>query len=159
MLPAPLLGSRSHVTLFRPLPPQAVFGNPADILPSDEVVAVGLPSLSAGSGQQDDDDEGADAKQPKQQLRHSEVLEDAGSSDEEDDSDDDDGTATAAAARRASTTEPVLEPSAGPLAYERLDPVTGAPEPLAPELVTLSLLPRSQWQSLVHLEAIKARNR
>ena len=135
-----------------------MFGNPADILPSDEVVAVGLPSLSAGSGQQDDDDEGADAKQPKQQLRHSEVLEDAGSSDEEV-SDDDDGTAAAAAARGASTTELVPEPSAGPLAYERLDPVTGAPEPLAPELVTLSLLPRSQWQSLVHLEAIKARNR
>ena len=135
-----------------------MFGNPADILPSDEVVAVGLPSLSAGSGQQDEDDEGADAKQPKQLLRHSEVLEDAGSSDEED-SDDDDGTAAAAAARGASTTELVPEPSAGPLAYERLDPVTGAPEPLAPELVTLSLLPRSQWQSLVHLEAIKARNR
>ena len=37
--------------------------------------------------------------------------------------------------------------------------VSGAPEPIAPEMVTLSLLPRSQWQSLVHLEAIKARNK
>ena len=120
---------------------------------------MGLPSLSAGSGQQDDDDEGADAKQPKQQLRHSEVLEDAGSSDEEDSDEDGYGIAVAAAARGASSAEPVPEPSAGPLAYERLDPVTGAPEPLAPELVTLSLLPRSQWHSLVHLEAIKARNR
>ncbi len=32
---------------------------------------------------------------------------------------------------------------------------SGAPQPLEPELVTLSLLPRSQWQSLVHLDAIK----
>lgn len=32
---------------------------------------------------------------------------------------------------------------------------TGAPQPLEPELVTLSLLPRSQWQTLVHLDAIK----
>jgi len=40
--------------------------------------------------------------------------------------------------------------------YERRD-AGGAPVPLAPELATLSLLPRSQWQSLVHLEAIKAR--
>lgn len=32
---------------------------------------------------------------------------------------------------------------------------SGAPRPLEPQLVTLSLLPRSQWQSLVHLDAIK----
>ena len=32
---------------------------------------------------------------------------------------------------------------------------SGAPQPLEPQLVTLSLLPRSQWQSLVHLDAIK----
>jgi hypothetical protein len=36
---------------------------------------------------------------------------------------------------------------------------SGAPEPLEHSLVTLSLLPRAQWQSLVALEAIKARNK
>lgn len=35
----------------------------------------------------------------------------------------------------------------------------GAPAPLAPALVTLSLLPRSQWHNLVHLDAIKARSK
>ena len=39
-------------------------------------------------------------------------------------------------------------------AYNSRQP-SGAPQPLDPQLVTLSLLPRSQWQSLVHLEAIK----
>ena len=39
-------------------------------------------------------------------------------------------------------------------AYNSRQP-SGAPQPLEPQLVTLSLLPRSQWQSLVHLEAIK----
>lgn len=32
---------------------------------------------------------------------------------------------------------------------------SGAPVPLHPALVTLALLPRSQWQGLVHLDAIK----
>ncbi|GFH19189.1 uncharacterized protein HaLaN_16096 [Haematococcus lacustris] len=36
---------------------------------------------------------------------------------------------------------------------------SGAPQPLAPSMVTLSLLPRAQWQSLVQLEEIKARNK
>ena len=44
----------------------------------------------------------------------------------------------------------------GTLDYERRD-AGGAPVPLEPALVTLALLPRSQWQSLVHLDAIKAR--
>lgn len=35
---------------------------------------------------------------------------------------------------------------------------SGAPVPLHPALVTLALLPRSQWQGLVHLDAIKARS-
>lgn len=39
-------------------------------------------------------------------------------------------------------------------AHNRRQP-SGAPQPLEPHLVTLSLLPRSQWQSLVHLDAIK----
>ena len=31
----------------------------------------------------------------------------------------------------------------------------GSPAALSPDLVTLALLPRSQWQGLVHLDAIK----
>ena len=42
----------------------------------------------------------------------------------------------------------------------RRDVLKGALHPLAPQLATLSLLlPRSQWQSLVHLDAVKARNK
>ena len=37
---------------------------------------------------------------------------------------------------------------------ERRD-ASGAPVPLHPALLTLALLPRSQWQGLVHLDAIK----
>lgn len=52
-------------------------------------------------------------------------------------------------------------PGGGPgapetLEYERRD-AGGAPVPLEPALVTLALLPRSQWQSLVHLDAITVR--
>lgn len=43
----------------------------------------------------------------------------------------------------------------GPVAWYRRRDRTGAPAPLAPQLLTLSLLPRTQWQSLMHLDAIK----
>lgn len=36
--------------------------------------------------------------------------------------------------------------------YNNRDPVSGAPLPLAPDLVTLSLLPRSHWDSLTRIE-------
>jgi U3 small nucleolar RNA-associated protein 21 len=49
------------------------------------------------------------------------------------------------------------DPAAG-AAYARRD-AAGAPTPLAPRLITLSMLPRAQWMNLVHLDAIKARNR
>lgn len=49
------------------------------------------------------------------------------------------------------------DPAAG-AAYSRKD-LAGAPVPLAPEMVTLSLLPRTQWLNLVHLDTIKARNK
>ena len=41
-----------------------------------------------------------------------------------------------------------------PTQYGRVQD-SGAPAPLAPRLITFSLLPKSQWQNLVHLEAIK----
>lgn len=31
----------------------------------------------------------------------------------------------------------------------------GSPQALSPELITLALLPRSQWQGLLYLDAIK----
>lgn len=48
--------------------------------------------------------------------------------------------------------------AAAAAAYAARD-AAGAPQPLAPELVTLSMLPRTQWQNLVHLDTIKARNK
>ena len=40
----------------------------------------------------------------------------------------------------------------GPLSF-----AAGAPQPLEPHLLTLSMLPQAQWQNLVHLDAIKVR--
>ncbi|EIE21950.1 WD40 repeat-like protein [Coccomyxa subellipsoidea C-169] len=48
---------------------------------------------------------------------------------------------------------------AGPSGRVSVVDASGAPVPLHPALVTLALLPRSQWQGLVHLDAIKERNR
>lgn len=38
--------------------------------------------------------------------------------------------------------------------YSKLE-ISGAPEPIGPNLVTLSLLPKTQWQNLMHIEALK----
>lgn len=58
---------------------------------------------------------------------------------------------------RASTVTLDADPSAGS-AYKQKDSI-GAPIPLAPDMVTLSLLPRTQWLNLVHLDIIKERNK
>ncbi len=84
----------------------------------------------------------------------------ASSSDDDDDSElfgsdsEDEEASTAAAADAAAAAA-----AAGPAPHERLDGVTGAPQPLTPSLATLSLLPRSKWENLLHLDLIKARNR
>lgn len=51
-----------------------------------------------------------------------------------------------------------LDPAkaAAAAAYAARD-AAGAPQPLTPQLVTLSMLPRTQWQNLVHLDTIKVR--
>ena len=43
---------------------------------------------------------------------------------------------------------------AGPRPYEAKRP-DGTPKPLTPEMLTLSMLPRTQWHNLAHLDAIK----
>ena len=75
-----------------------------------------------------------------------------------------DEEAGAAARRRRAAAAAAAGPAAEAEAaarrrYAGRDPVSGCPLPLAPALVTLSLLPRSQWDSLAHIEVIKARNK
>ncbi|KAK9819682.1 hypothetical protein WJX72_001066 [[Myrmecia] bisecta] len=107
-----------------------VFGNSADIIPSDKPVRARLPTITTGreGGEVCDNEEAASL------------------SDEDADMED-----ASHAAEPAST-------SGMHKSYEGRD-ASGAPQPLTPQLVTLSMLPRTQWQNLVHLDAIKARNK
>eukprot|EP00798_Chlamydomonas_sp_ICE-L_P015273 gene15273-21355_t len=122
-----------------------VFGNPADYARhSEEEVDLCLPTVGSGRNAaasimgQDDDDE-MDG-------------EEAGSS--SDDADSSEGSEEEAKEEvKAAVAEDVKR------SYEQKDPRSGAPQPLSPALVTLSLLPKAQWQSLIHLEAIKERNK
>ncbi|KAJ9507489.1 hypothetical protein QJQ45_006484 [Haematococcus lacustris] len=178
---------------------QAVFGNPADFIPSDVPVDLALPSLAGGSqasstkgvdlrasdkgqgsggpqagagsgvriaGQAKAEgdrgpggpsvaDEGAEEGLDGSQQQQGEL----GSSDE------DEGYADVSLSLPASSSEAEGlggegEVAGGEEAGQKLDVRgSGAPQPLAPSMVTLSLLPRAQWQSLVQLEEIKARNK
>ena len=79
------------------------------------------------------------------------------SSDEEDRKNTPNGRVSKEGADADGTASISADPAAG-AAYSRKD-AAGAPLPLAPEMVTLSLLPRTQWLNLVHLDTIKARNK
>ena len=54
--------------------------------------------------------------------------------------------------------EGVEEVGAPPAPPPLLTAADGAPAPLAPALITTSLLPRAQWRSLAHLDEVRARN-
>ncbi|GIL66695.1 hypothetical protein Vafri_20180 [Volvox africanus] len=140
---------------------QALFGDPAAITHSTSAVSVTtritLPTISDGrntrgrctteEGDGAEDEVGADQED-----------EDGISSEEDGDAEMRDVAAGARAAETADGRDGGTDVSR-PKPYELRDPVSGAPLPLAPELVTLSLLPRSHWDSLTRIEVIKARNK
>ncbi len=165
---------------------QLVFGSGADVVPSEKPIDARLPSLRSGfvPGEEGDGgDVGAAGKARKGRraataamLRHSagpragEGDGDISESDAEsegagalgDDTDEDSGSDLSdsegeEAGEAAAAAGVNADPAAG-AAYSRRDK-TGAPVPLAPEMVTFSLLPRTQWLNLVHLDAIKERNK
>lgn len=116
---------------------QMLFGSGADLAPSETPINVRLPRVTRG----DKDDE-------------SDLI-----GDNDDFSTDEDVEGQAAVEEVPTLgnehgTERTLEHAQ----YRTLDKA-GAPLPLVPELVTLSLLPEAQWKTLIHIDTIKARNK
>lgn len=113
-------------------------------------------AVRGGDSDEEEDDEEEDEAGDVRQL----AAAGASSPDSSDaSSDEDEAAAAAAAARRrpaAAADDPALDPAQAmaAAAYAARDGA-GAPAPLAPQLVTLSMLPRTQWQNLVHLDTIK----
>ncbi|GLC36521.1 hypothetical protein PLESTM_000455900 [Pleodorina starrii] len=135
---------------------QALFGPSAAIPHSDApvpVIRTALPTISdgrrAGSREDGEKVEGA--------VEGDLEDEDGGSSEHEEmeEAEEEEARRRAAAAADGAA----AAAAAAPKPYELRDAVSGAPLPLAPELVTLSLLPRSHWDSLTRIEVIKARNK
>lgn len=130
----------------------------------------GAAAASAGSSS-DEDEQMAEAEAAElRRLRQQQPAGDSTSS-EDDESEDDAEDAAArqqrggggaqGAAGTAASADGGLDPAkaaAAAAAYAARD-AAGAPCPLMPQLVTLSMLPRTQWQNLVHLDTIKARNK
>lgn len=139
---------------------QELFGAPAALAPapSDAPVAVvrcSLPTISSAAAAQQRGEEGAGGAAEEGGLAA------AGSDEEDEDGLDSDEEERAMADRRAAAASAGTSAAAAAprRPYAGVDPVSGAPLPLAPSLVTLSLLPRAQWDSLAHIEVIKARNK
>lgn len=115
-------------------------------------------AAAAGSDVESEEEEDAEGQRPQDvQQPPAEADSSAASSDEEYAAEE---VASAAARRqrqrRQAAAAPELDPAAAAAAaaYAARD-AAGAPRPLEPELVTLSMLPRTQWQNLVHLDTIK----
>ncbi|KXZ46113.1 hypothetical protein GPECTOR_47g391 [Gonium pectorale] len=144
---------------------EALFGSQAALPRAGaavRVVRAALPSISSGRrAAGEGEGEGPEAGEGPRPME----LEAAAAADNEDEDGMSEDEAEEEAARRAAAAAAETRPEGGgegdspPAAYSLRDPVSGAPLPLAPELVTLSLLPRSHWDSLAHIELIKARNK
>lgn len=122
----------------------------------------GAPAAAAGEGgsSEEDDEEMADAEAAElRQLREQQHADNSSSS--SDDEAEGDETAARRQGGSGASADGELDPAkaaAAAAAYAARD-AAGAPQPLTPQLVTLSMLPRTQWQNLVHLDTIKARNK
>lgn len=158
---------------------QHLFGDPSQLALFQEgvVVPVGLPQIAAlgeGVGRQEEVRLLADGGLFAAGDGDSSDEEAEPSSSSSEDSDSEEAPAAAAAGRRRqpqrgangkpagtsseSEGSEEEEEEDGVPAYEAKD-ATGAPVPLAPGLATLSSLPKTQWQTLLHLDTIKARSR
>ncbi|GIL87705.1 hypothetical protein Vretifemale_15746 [Volvox reticuliferus] len=139
---------------------QALFGDPAAIPHSTAVVPVAriaLPTISDGRNTRErcTAEDGDDSEGEEVEVDHED---EDGVSSEDEDAEMRDVAAEAEAAEAVEGREGGADAGRSK-PYELRDPVSGAPLPLAPELVTLSLLPRSHWDSLTRIEVIKARNK
>lgn len=129
---------------------QLMFGDASAITHSDALVNVEQPTPASGRGGREDGEGGEEdtAKEEgsDEDSEQSEESEEGEESEEEED--------VAAAGGSGIDVVDEARKASGGAASSR----SGA-APLAPSLVTLSLLPRAQWQSLLSLEDIKARNK
>lgn len=123
---------------------QMLFGDPTDILPSEKPVYVAMPSVTTGTSSAGATAEAQEDSEDSESLVSTSTDFDAAEGDDSASDHAEDQPSTSAAAEQP--------------AYEETD-ATGAPKPLVPELVTLSMLPRMQWENLMYLDAIKARNK
>jgi U3 small nucleolar RNA-associated protein 21 len=139
---------------------QLMFGEATAVaLNAPQPLSVGLPSVATGTRR--DGERGVFAAVDADELPSDsdEFYGGGGSSSSED---EETGGEEGGAPRKGanSAAAEVADAAASPAVYERTDAAGGgAPAPLAPQLVTLSLLPRAQWETLLHLDAIKARSR
>ncbi|KAL3149179.1 hypothetical protein ABBQ32_002010 [Trebouxia sp. C0010 RCD-2024] len=121
-----------------------MFGSGADIQPSTLPVSAALPTIATGH---------TEHTLPNGRTLNGVMLNGGPRTDSDPDSDSDEF-----GQELATPDLYPAHPTAATLEHSHKQP-SGAPQPLEPELVTLSLLPRSQWQTLVHLDAIKARSK
>lgn len=159
---------------------QLMFGDAAGVaLNADRPVPVALPSIATGAeaearrgGRRRGEAAGGGAVamavdgEEEEDLSSDEFLGGGASSSSDDDGSGDEAGARQGRPRDGRGRQPQLAAGGGggddeaPPAYARTAAAGGgAPVPLSPELVTLSLLPRAQWETLLHLDAIKARSK
>jgi len=142
---------------------QAFFGSSDTIIASTRPIPAQLPTVSLERFRRSKKSNiSSSEKDHQQMLLHSGRNEEEKSSES---SEDYEGSESLLSEREisASDTESMEDyddvPEAAPAISERDQNIVSGNAPVAPEMITLSMLPRSQWINLVHIDTIKSRNK
>ena len=144
---------------------QTIFGSGDDIIASNKPIKASLPKVSM-EAKKDRHEIPEEETRQKAMLVHTRSHQQTRTQDSDDDissdgqrSSSDDQEYSSGDDDSSSEDEQGAEDMEAPDISERDKNLLAGKIPVAPEMVTLSMLPRSQWLNLVHLDTIKTRNK
>lgn len=141
---------------------QSFFGSSDTIIASNKPIPAQLPTVALERFRSKKGNVSSTEKDRQQMLLHSRQSAEEEPSESSEDSESSLSLLLeneVSASDSESMEEFDAEAEAAPAVSERDQQIVSGNAPVAPEMITLSMLPRSQWINLVHIDTIKLRNK
>eukprot|EP00890_Picochlorum_soloecismus_P004987 jgi/Picsp_1/548/NSC_00545-R1_wd-repeat membrane protein len=140
---------------------QAFFGSSESIVASNKPIPAQLPTVALERFRNKKSNVSPAGKDRQQMLLHSRPNDEVESTESSEEYEESEIllSENESASDYESMEEYDNEPGAAPTISERDQSIMSGNVPVAPEMITLSMLPRSQWINLVHIDTIKSRNK
>jgi U3 small nucleolar RNA-associated protein 21 len=141
---------------------QSFFGSSDTIIASNKPISAQLPSVALERFRSKKSNVSSTEKDHRQMLLHSRQN---GEEESSESSEDSESSLSLLSENEISASDSESmeafddEAEAAPAVSERDQQIVSGNAPVAPEMITLSMLPRSQWINLVHIDTIKLRNK